>query len=331
MVKDIGRVLEVIVFCALLPTQSWTEQHVPKTGAHEFQSEMLTAHLAAFEARLEAKLIARIEERLLGRIEDIAKNAKDAFEQRLGEIAARIDGLGNTTERAVGHLIQQTVLPKIETSVETARGQIVGRLTQALREETNQLEHIVNHPGVFRDALWIPIQHRFDGSTDFQRNWTEYRAGFGSPGRGEHWFGLERLYDLLRRRQHELLVVLQDFDGTIVHAHYGHFRIGGEAERYAIKTLGEYSGTAGDALRLQEGAPFSTEDTTGDSNSELSCATVHQGGWWFWKFPWCTKSNLNGKYYSNPNVACNMGLNWSSFRTCKYSLKSSKMMIRQSN
>ena len=46
---------------------------------------------------------------------------------------------------------------------------------------------------------WIVLMHRFDGSLDFYRNWTEYRNGFGDIGQGEFWFGNEKIHRLTNR------------------------------------------------------------------------------------------------------------------------------------
>ena len=40
---------------------------------------------------------------------------------------------------------------------------------------------------------WTVFQRRMDGSVNFQRNWTEYKKGFGRLHR-EHWLGNEKIY-----------------------------------------------------------------------------------------------------------------------------------------
>ena len=42
---------------------------------------------------------------------------------------------------------------------------------------------------------WTRIQYRDSGDTDFYRNWTEYKHGFGDPS-GEHWLGNEHIHKL---------------------------------------------------------------------------------------------------------------------------------------
>uniref|UniRef100_A0A182QVS1 Fibrinogen C-terminal domain-containing protein n=1 Tax=Anopheles farauti TaxID=69004 RepID=A0A182QVS1_9DIPT len=98
---------------------------------------------------------------------------------------------------------------------------------------------------VLRDATpnhefggnWTVFQRRFYGSVDFNRSWAQHRDGFGNV-RGEHWLGLEKLKFLLNSGRHELLVVLEDFDGVIAYAKYDDFVVGSEAENYTLKSLG---------------------------------------------------------------------------------------------
>ncbi|KFB45833.1 AGAP012000-PA-like protein [Anopheles sinensis] len=175
---------------------------------------------------------------------------------------------------------------------------------------------------------WTTIQHRFNGSIDFYRNWNEYKNGFGHQP-GEFWIGLEKLYQMTRSKRHELLIVLEDFGGIIKHALYDDFMIGSEDEDYVLKKLGEFWGTVGDSLDPHVGESFSTYDRDNDKRPGKNCAKELQGGWWFISFGSCIACNLNGKYYQQPEVQKLQGLIWFPWHGGFYSLKSTKMMIRR--
>lgn len=131
------------------------------------------------------------------------------------------------------------------------------------------------------DNLWIVIQRRQDGSVDFYRNWTDYKDGFGNY-EGEFFVGLEKIYNLTNDRDHELLIILEDFEGVIKYAHYDDFLIGNETNHYILKKVGSYSGTAGDFLRLHVKMLFSTRDRDNDVANEGSCAEWFKGAWWYY-------------------------------------------------
>jgi hypothetical protein len=137
--------------------------------------------------------------------------------------------------------------------------------------ECTSVDSSIQSPGVFKlrkdfyayceltqdDGNWIVIQKRFDGSVNFFRNWNEYRNGFGNIA-GEFWIGLENLYELTSSKLHELLIVMDDFNGEQKIARYSTFAISSEPNGYALSVLGDYSGTAGDSLKYHAGEKFST-------------------------------------------------------------------------
>jgi len=53
---------------------------------------------------------------------------------------------------------------------------------------------------------WIILMHRFDGSLNFNRNWIDYRNGFGDIGQGEFWLGNEKIHRLTNRFFYNLRV-----------------------------------------------------------------------------------------------------------------------------
>ncbi|XP_041771422.1 microfibril-associated glycoprotein 4-like [Anopheles merus] len=169
---------------------------------------------------------------------------------------------------------------------------------------------------------WILFQERFNGSLNFNRTWDDYRVGFGNP-LGEHWLGLRALEQLLAKGPHELLIVMESFKGTTVYAHYDAFSIGTEREKYAIKTVGKYAGTAGDSLSFHVGSKFTTYDQDNDEHG-LNCGAQYGGGWWFKD---CYSCFLNGIYVPT-SQGSEMGLIWFTYTGAFQSLKASKMMIR---
>lgn len=171
------------------------------------------------------------------------------------------------------------------------------------------------------DGGWTVIQHRFDGSVDFYRNWTEHRNGFGKLD-GEFWLGLEYVHQLTKNRPHELIVEMNDFHGNYGYAKYDGFEIDSEAEMYKLKKLGTYSGTAGDSMRYNEKQKFSTFDRDND-HSGGNCAKMQNGAWWH---SGCSNSNLNGLY---PNTTSESNaMFWYFFKNDWRGLSYSRMMIR---
>ncbi|XP_058120047.1 fibrinogen-like protein 1 [Anopheles coustani] len=168
---------------------------------------------------------------------------------------------------------------------------------------------------------WIVIQHRFDGSVDFYRNWTEYRNGFGNVD-GEFWLGLEYVHQITKNRPHELLVEMKDFHGNYKYAKYDEFEIGNESELYVLRKLGRYSGTAGDALRSNKNKKFSTFDRDNDKSKDGNCAKDFHAAWWY---NYCIHSNLNGPYQNTTGDL--RAMVWINLKDDWRSMSYSRMMI----
>ncbi|XP_074057176.1 angiopoietin-1 isoform X2 [Macrotis lagotis] len=174
---------------------------------------------------------------------------------------------------------------------------------------------------------WTVIQHREDGSLDFQRGWKEYKMGFGNPS-GEYWLGNEFIFAITSQRQYSLRIELMDWEGNRAYSLYDRFHIGNEKQNYRLYLKG-HSGTAGKQSSLiLHGADFSTKDADND-NCMCKCAVMLTGGWWF---DACGPSNLNGMFYTaGQNHGKLNGIKWHYFKGPSYSLRSTTMMIRPSD
>ena len=139
-----------------------------------------------------------------------------------------------------------------------------------------------------RKGGWTYVINRFDGSVNFDRKWTDYKQSFGNLS-GEHWLGLDHLYELtskfhffcqkilhsfcfyrLGTKPTELFFELVDWDLKKVYALYDDFQMGNELESYRIKTVGQYRGDAGNSFKSQT-EKFSTTD----HGENIRCADYH--------------------------------------------------------
>ena len=71
----------------------------------------------------------------------------------------------------------------------------------------------------------------------FERDWNEYKDGFGDPD-GNFWLGNDVIHQLTTKRQYKLRVELEDWSGESKFAEYGQFRVGSELEVYKLTVSG---------------------------------------------------------------------------------------------
>ncbi|KAG5277539.1 hypothetical protein AALO_G00118780 [Alosa alosa] len=173
---------------------------------------------------------------------------------------------------------------------------------------------------------WTVIQHRQDGSVNFDRSWTEYKEGFGDL-HTEYWLGNSHIHDLTSQGDYTLRIDLEDWSSKHKYALYQSFSIEDEATQYRLHVSG-YSGTAEDSFSwYHDKQGFSTPDTGN------VCAEISHAGWWYNQ---CFYANLNGVYYKGGRYSPKAknplgpdGIVWFTWKDSDYySLRRVSMMIR---
>ena len=179
---------------------------------------------------------------------------------------------------------------------------------------------------------WTVIQSRgqFGNPSDyFNKTWTEFQAGFGTPGK-EQWLGLDHIYKLTNRKKNQsvLKIILERFSGETETLLYRNFRLEDQVT-YPL-SFGSYRGKANFAnLNGHKGMSFSTYDRDNDrSPNGISCAQQF-GPWWHHA---CLDSNLNGLNFGVDSkgkpISDPKAMHWNQFGEWNESLKSVKMAIK---
>ena len=176
---------------------------------------------------------------------------------------------------------------------------------------------------------WTLFQRRVDGSTNFTRNWNDYKDGFGNVN-SEFWLGNDKIYQLSNSKNYSMRVDLWDWGNGTAFAQYQTFRIDNENENFRL-TVDGYSGTAGDSLNnYHNQSDFSTPDSDNDRWFG-ECAVKDKAGWWFND---CSYASLNSVYYHGGKHAIAPdglidGILWYHWKQdYTYSLRKTEMKIR---
>ncbi|KAK2890179.1 hypothetical protein Q8A73_018479 [Channa argus] len=173
---------------------------------------------------------------------------------------------------------------------------------------------------------WTVLQRRVDGSVSFDRNWRDYRDGFGDL-HTEFWLGNDHIHDLSTQGDYSLRIDLEDWSHKHKHALYQSFSVEDEEHQYRLHVSG-FSGTLQDSFGwYHDKQGFSTPD------SGNICAEISHSGWWYNQ---CFYANLNGVYYRGGHYTPKGrgplgpdGIVWYSWRDSDYySLRKVSMMIR---
>ncbi|XP_062374767.1 microfibril-associated glycoprotein 4-like [Sardina pilchardus] len=173
---------------------------------------------------------------------------------------------------------------------------------------------------------WTVFQRRMDGTVNFYRGWEQYKNGFGHAA-GEYWLGLETIHLLTLKKNYQLRVDMEDFNGARVYANYTSFSISpqainAEVDGYRLHVSGFRNGGAGDSLIYHNGQKFSTFDKDQDSSGG-NCAKTNMGAFWYKD---CHHANPNGVYLWG--TVDGKGASWYRWKTNHYSMKSISMKMR---
>ncbi|XP_019621120.1 PREDICTED: ficolin-2-like [Branchiostoma belcheri] len=233
----------------------------------------------------------------------IGKRTKD-FERNMAALSVNVTSLGEFY-----HNFQPTPPQKPTSATGNAGNVALGDI----RDCTDVLASGHTRSGVYSVTLaslesptqlycrmeggqaWNIIQRRADSSVDFNRNWEDYKNGFGDL-EGSFWLGNDNIHLLTNQGRYRLQVRLERFNGQSARADYNFFRIKDEENRYQL-LLGDFTGGGGgDCLYYHDFQYFSTSDQDNDEISYGSCAVFLRAGWWFKD---CGQCNPNGVYHNS--------------------------------
>jgi len=155
---------------------------------------------------------------------------------------------------------------------------------------------------------WTVIQHRFDGSVDFNKDWAAYETGFGQA-QSEYWLGLEHITKLSKSADTRIRIDLTDFQGHKAYVEHENFFVEGPEDNYRLHVGIKRHGDLGDSFQVTSGEKFTTYDRDNDGWSG-NCAQDLQGGGWYSK---CSYANINGKYYPTGISSKRDGIYWAKF------------------
>ncbi|XP_066125108.1 angiopoietin-related protein 3 [Saccopteryx bilineata] len=172
-------------------------------------------------------------------------------------------------------------------------------------------------------SSWTLIQHRMDGSQNFNETWENYKYGFGRLD-GEFWLGLEKIYSIIKQSNYILRIELEDWKDSKHYIEY-FFNLGNHETNYKLHLV-EITGNIPNAFAENKDLVFSTWDHR--AKGYFNCPENYSGGWWWHDV--CEENNLNGKY-NKPRAKAKperrRGICWKSQSGKLYSIKSTKMLI----
>ena len=171
------------------------------------------------------------------------------------------------------------------------------------------------------DGGWTVFLNRFDGSEDFNRDWNDYKEGFGNLT-GEFWLGNEKLHLLTSQRNYSMKMEVNYWNtGESRYALYKNFNVEGEDTKYTLRISGYSGNTSHDYWKPHNNMKFSTRDQDNDIRSDGSCSQIYKGGHWYER---CYNVHPTGVY---KNSGYGINLYWVTTKD-SINLKQMKLQIK---
>jgi hypothetical protein len=125
---------------------------------------------------------------------------------------------------------------------------------------------------------WTVIQssEQYGDPLSFDKDWAEYKAGFGTPGK-DQWLGLDNIYKLTNHKNVSMKIRM--VYANIVIAAYDDFSLVDQLH-YRVKVGKQHASTL-ESHSLKNGVAFSTKDMDNDEVENNHCALKYQTGWWY--------------------------------------------------
>lgn len=121
-------------------------------------------------------------------------------------------------------------------------------------------------------GAWLIIQRRINNDLLFNRNWQDYKNGFGDLI-DSFFIGLERLHKILLHSNAQLWIQLGTGYDESPHRIYTNFLISNETDQYRLTSVNLED--LKDELVNAKGWSFQTFDVGN------RCAEIMQSGWWY--------------------------------------------------
>ena len=144
---------------------------------------------------------------------------------------------------------------------------------------------------------WIVFHRNFNGTTSFDKDWVDYKKGFGSL-HSDFWLGNDYLSLLTKDCNYELQIDMT-VSGNNISWLYKKFCVGTENNNYTL-TVKDFHGSGSESFSSHNGRPFTTRDRNNDYTEGVeNCAIYYKGGWWFDN---CRKCFLNSLSKSSCDI-----------------------------